>query len=203
MASGRGCSLLLLAALPLLFSCATLDTPPCSALKKYSIAMPHPRSFTVCTSFGCRDTRQAFLTSQEWVKMRELFSPSAATPEQERGHVALAIGLFEELVGPKVGTERDAPGNGWQEEWSAQLDCIAEAVNSTVYLLLLEQAGLLHHHRVAHPARRRTALLFPHRTAVIVEHATASAYAVDSWFHANGVPAEIVPLQEWRKGYRP
>jgi hypothetical protein len=26
---------------------------------------------------------------------------------------------------------------------------------------------------------------------------------VDSWFHANGVPPEVVDLDRWRQGYTP
>jgi hypothetical protein len=190
-------------ALFLLASCATPDRPPVFSLQKYRIPAPQSERFTVCTSFGCRETRETFLSGREWDHIAATFDPPANTPEGERARIAQAVGLFEELVGPKAGTDRDAAGNNWNEEWSPQLDCIAEAVNSTVYLLLLDQAGLLRHHRVAHPARRRTLIIFPHNTAVIVENATGSAYAVDSWFHANGVPPEILPLDVWRAGYRP
>jgi hypothetical protein len=190
-------------ALFLLASCATPDRPPVFSLQKYRIPAPQSERFTVCTSFGCRETRETFLSVREWDHIAATFEPPANAPEGERARIAQAVGLFEELVGPKAGTDRDAAGNNWNEEWSPQLDCIAEAVNSTVYLLLLDQAGLLRHHRVAHPARRRTLIIFPHNTAVIVENATGSAYAVDSWFHANGVPPEIVPLDVWRAGYRP
>jgi hypothetical protein len=194
---------LLLPALLLLLSCATLETPPASTLKKYAIPLPTPERFRVCTNFGCRETRETFLTPAEWGRIAALFEPPATTPERERDCVAQAIGLFEALVGHKVGTDRDAPGNDWNAEWSPQLDCIAEAVNSTVYLLLLEDADLLRHHRVAHPFRRGFLFIFAHNTAVILEKATGSAHAVDSWFHANGAPPEIVPLRKWTSGYRP
>ena len=32
---------------------------------------------------------------------------------------------------------------------------------------------------------------------------TGQKYAVDSWFEDNGHPAHIVPLIEWKKGWKP
>jgi hypothetical protein len=203
MPTRAGRILSLVAALPFVASCATLDTPPEKVLRMYAMPSPTREGMSVCRSFGCRETTPVSLDEAEWARVAALFDPPAQTPHLERAQVALAVGLFETLVGPKAGTDRDAAGNGWNRTRSPQLDCIAEAVNSTVYLLLLDQAGLLRHHRVAHPARRRAMLIFPHNTAVLVERATGSPYAVDSWFHENGVPPEIVPLDQWRAGYRP
>ena len=44
---------------------------------------------------------------------------------------------------------------------------------------------------------------WPHTSAVIVETANGQAYAVDSWFHDNGQPAEVVPLEQWVAGWGP
>jgi hypothetical protein len=203
MPTRAGRLLFLAAALPFVASCATLDTPLEKILRMYAMPSPTRELMSVCRSFGCRETLPVSLDQAEWARVVALFDPPAQTPGAERAQVALAVGLFETLVGPKAGTDRDAAGNRWNRTWSPQLDCIAEAVNSTVYLLLLEQTGLLRHHRVAHPARRTAMLIFPHNSAVLVEQATGSAFAVDSWFHANGVPPEIVPLELWKAGYDP
>jgi hypothetical protein len=44
---------------------------------------------------------------------------------------------------------------------------------------------------------------WPHNTAVLIENGTGASYAVDSWFFANGVEPAIVPLDEWKAGWRP
>ncbi len=36
-----------------------------------------------------------------------------------------------------------------------------------------------------------------------MEVGSGQSYAVDSWFHDNGVPAEIVPLPDWLSGWMP
>ena len=43
----------------------------------------------------------------------------------------------------------------------------------------------------------------PHNTAILLENKTGEAYAIDSWFHANGELPEVLPLKEWRAGYNP
>lgn len=44
---------------------------------------------------------------------------------------------------------------------------------------------------------------WPHTTAVISETVSGRRFAVDSWFHDNGQPPEIVALDIWRWGWSP
>jgi hypothetical protein len=87
-----------------------------------------------------------------------------------------------------------------------QHDCVDESLNTTIYLTLLEQKGLLRHHNVEDPTVRLPIIhsgRWPHQTAVISEIETSKFYAVDSWFHDNGAKAEIVPLRKWKDGWKP
>lgn len=94
----------------------------------------------------------------------------------------------------------DAPRNEFSPPRSAQLDCIAEASNTTMYLLLLERDGFLSRHRVRYPASRGFLLWFPHKTAVLEELATGRAWAIDSWYGPSGSPAPVWPLEVWLSG---
>lgn len=38
---------------------------------------------------------------------------------------------------------------------------------------------------------------------IIIETQSQKRYAVDSWFHNNGQPAEIITLEKWKKGWKP
>jgi hypothetical protein len=63
---------------------------------------------------------------------------------------------------------------------------------------------LLRHHHVADRATRGWFIFgFPHTTAVIHEDARNAEWAVDSWFLDNGEPPFILPLDVWKKGWRP
>lgn len=70
------------------------------------------------------------------------------------------------------------------------MDCVDQATNSTTYLRLFAGDGLLDWHTVG-PILKRGHILWgiPHATAVIVESASGEAWAVDSWYLDNGLPA--------------
>lgn len=157
---------------------------------------------TVCTGFGCSRQGQARLSSQDLAGLDELFSPAAQTPAQERQFVARAVAFLESVVGGAVGTAGDLPRNQREMAASGQLDCIAEAANTTVYLLLFERRGLLAYHRVAAPEHRGGTVFTAHNTAVLREIG-GEEFAVDSWFHANGCLPEVLSLAKWKNGFRP
>lgn len=182
-----------------LAGCAGIGSPPASHLAAFRLAAePKPAAFDVCASFACTDTVRVGLDSEEWAKVRALFRPPPADAREERTRAARAVGLLEELVGPKAGTLYDAPRDEPGPPRTAQLDCLAEASNTTVYLLMLERDGLLPRHSVAHPAHRGFLVWFPHSTAVLMERDTGRAWAVDSWYGPNGADAEVWPLELWR-----
>jgi hypothetical protein len=73
---------------------------------------------------------------------------------------------------------------------------------------LLPRAGLylalLPRHRVEQPRTRGYFILgWPHTSAVIRSLTDGDRYVVDSWFEDNGRPAHVVPLKQWRVGWRP
>ena len=82
-------------------------------------------------------------------------------------------------------------------------DCVDEAANSTSYLLLLEQNGLLRHHRTAPPDIRGFFLdgRYQHYAAVIQDQSTGAPWVVDSWVRDNGQPPVMAPLSQWRASY--
>jgi hypothetical protein len=111
---------------------------------------------------------------------------------------------MEDMLGPRTGTAYDAPKNTWIEgKQTEQLDCVAEAANTTTYLMIMRREGRLRFHEVVHPARRGMIPFTAHNTAVIRDVKFHREYAVDSWFGANGEPAHIVPLPLWLDGWEP
>jgi hypothetical protein len=183
----------------ILAGCSGLGSPPASHLVAFGLAAnPQPAAFDVCRSYGCTDTSRVSLGEAEWAQVQAMFTPPPADVREERARAARAVGLLEELVGPKAGTQYAAPRNEPGPPGTAQLDCLAKASNTTVYLLLLERDGLLPHHRVGHPAHRGFLVFFPHNTAVLVERDNGRAWAIDSWYRPNGSPAAVWPMELWR-----
>lgn len=124
----------------------------------------------------------------------------------ERVNIAAAVALLENLVGRMTGTDVDLGKDDGMGR-PGQLDCIDESVNTTVYLTMLQNDGLLRFHSVGGQATRGpfTGLLtqWPHSTSVMRDTESGTEYAVDSWFLANGEPPYIVPMSEWWRGWRP
>ena len=193
---------------------STDSAPAITAIRNYkdimdmknSLFVGYPKfdNFTVCYGNTCRYIVPVALSEREWNEIRDIFIPPAVSAAEEREKIRIAIGRFESIIGDKTGTSGDKgenfPGLGLQ----GQMDCVDEATNTSVYLTLLQDQHLLKWHHVLHRTNRGIETLqAPHFTAVISEDETGSEYAVDSWFLDNGQPPYIVPLSEWRHGWRP
>ena len=159
---------------------------------RFFIGFPTPEHFSVCHDLSCHQVSDLSLSAAEWQKVRILFYLPADSAEAERRQIKRAVALFETVVGHKAGTSEDLGQNTLQGSRAGQLDCIDEATNTSVYLRMLDTAGLLKWHR---SAPRTSRGLFngqaPHNTATLIEIETDTRYAVDAWFFANGQPPAI------------
>lgn len=161
--------------------------------------------FEVCHQHGCARQEQIQLSSAEAQYLIRAFGAPAEDAQAERSAIGRTIAAFEQIIGPRTGTDPDLGGTFQGAFRAGQMDCIDEATNTTRYLQLLEQSGLLRWHSVAEPATRLSIprRWWPHTTAVIIEHVTGEHFAVDAWFDANGYPPHIIDLPTWRRGWAP
>lgn len=159
----------------------------------------------ICHQHGCANRTEIHLAPDDAQRLLHAFGAPAADARSERLAIARTIAVFEQLVGPRTGTDRDLGGTFPGAFRAGQMDCLDEATNTTRYLRLLEQAGLLRWHGVDEPATRLPIPRgwWPHTTAVIRERSGESKYAVDAWFEPNGRPPHIVELDRWRRGWKP
>jgi hypothetical protein len=169
-------------------------------------ATPTPEHFEVCYNHTCKEIAQLSLTPNQWQQIRDRFQPPAGSAAQEREQIAAAVARMEVLVGEKIDTSNEKGGNlQGLSSGGNQFDCIDESTNTTTYLTMMEQDGLLRWHKVE---ERKTRNLFfiggwPHTTAVISEKESGKRWAVDSWFYDNGVPPAVLPIQQWSNGWKP
>ena len=165
---------------------------------------PSLDQFEICQGGGCAQDDKVSLTPAEWQPVAILFVPAPANAQAERKQIALAIGLLEEIVGKKIGTSGDLAGTFDNSAYQGQQDCNDEAINSTTYMRLLQQNGLMQFHAIEDMRTRNFFFTgWPHTTAVVREIETAERYAVDSWFYDNGHAATIVPFVLWKANYQP
>lgn len=183
--------------------CSTTRNPQLY-LSHFNLKEPAVNDFEVCASAGCRNLSRLAYSEEEWLSIMNIFDPAPTTPADERDRLMIAIGAIETIIGAKNGTSADNMKNDRRVVKGPQLDCIAEAANTTVALILLDKEGLIRHHRVGYPQHRgflRGRL--PHNTASLFDNETGQHYALDSWFYANGVPPICVPVLDWKAGYDP
>ncbi len=184
------------------------DFAPDTFVREDIVTQPTPQAFSVCHGGTCARVTQARFEAAQWAQVAALFDAPARGAREERALIAAAIARFENIVGAMTDTADDRPENQLGPSWWSQMDCIDESTNTTTYLRMLAAAGLLKWHRVeARVTRGYFIFGWPHTTAVVSETGlgeTAGAkWAVDSWFHENGRPPEIVPLELWKTGWRP
>ncbi len=194
-----------LAFLLTLVACSSIPGDYKSYLEGRQVGLSTPGNIRHCHGYGCRKISNVPFTKADMTPVKALFRPTSKTPEQERRRIAKAIALFEKKIGPRAGTANDVRGT-FRKTGDHQLDCVDESTNTTTYLSLLENAGLLKFHTLKGPTMRVPIIhagRWPHQTAVIEETGTKTLYAVDSWFRDNGAPADIIGLKEWKQGWKP
>ena len=181
-------------------------------LRMRDIPPPTIESFTHCYNYGCSARKTLSLPVKTKVKIDKIFARKTKSSTQEQSRIVKSIQVLEKDIGEITGTKNDKHGTFLIYEDDAtstqsfQQDCIDESTNTTTYLTLLNNMGYLEFYEPAFPANR-----FPfangnrwwHQTATMKDKETGERYAVDSWFEDNGVPAYIIPLKEWKNGWRP
>jgi hypothetical protein len=175
-----------------------------AALTQVLQQKPTLEGFDMCYGGGCAAMARISLSAEEWQRVVQIFTPMPENPAAERLAISHALGEMEHMVGGKTGTSVDKAGTFGVWGKPGQLDCNDEAANSTAYMKLMLKEGLIRFHDVMDTKRRGFFLNgWPHTTAAILDRASGERFAVDSWFYDNGHPAVIVPLEQWKSGWKP
>jgi hypothetical protein len=160
-------------------------------------ASPVHQPFFSCTDYHCDTGRMVTLTDSQWREVRDIFAIDTS-PSQEREEIRRAIALLEQKVGAITGTWRDLGGNVAGAGEPGQLDCISESKNTTTYLQLMSEDGLLKWHAVEPREVRHPFIFDVHWSAVIRDRTDGKRFVVDSWFLDNG---HRPMSNRWRTGW--
>ncbi|MGB0086416.1 MAG: hypothetical protein WBP94_13710 [Rhodomicrobiaceae bacterium] len=188
------------------FSACTFDRegPPAYHYQEFNTRAPEGNTVYVCHAYGCQMQTPVKFGPEQIKEITELMrkTKKADTPFEERRAMAYAIGWMERYTGNIVGTKDDRPGMDFEGSGDpTQQDCVDEATNTTSYLLILQNNGLLKHHTVGRPFSKGNILLgvshWPHWTAVLWENDNHQKWAVDSWIYANGENPVVVEAEKW------
>lgn len=191
----------LLTATALIAGCvSSRDGLPTDYFYNFDLTPPRGNLVSVCHGYGCRFETKVNINQQDMEKLRAIFAGVEDTPEGERQGVQMAVSYLEIRTGAVTGAsadraeiERGGIGDKTQQ------DCIDESANTTSYLLVMEQNGLLNYHKVRRPEVRGYWLdgSWPHWTAVLQLRSNNEEWAIDSWWHDNGVEPVVIPLADW------
>ena len=198
------------------FCCLAQDIMDSSEMKRRHVQyINHPdtifnlQELPICFNYGCKEIANAKLTNAQWEKIISLLIISSESAADERNALTGAIGYIESIIGEQTNTEFDLGGTfniylNLNNGRSEQMDCIDESTNTLLYLRIIEQHQKIIWHEVLGVISRGGIISgYPHTAVLLQEKQTKQKYIIDSWFHDNGYPAEVVPYATWKKGWKP
>jgi hypothetical protein len=161
--------------------------------ESYSLSIPNRWNIILCHGFSCAFRTQVALNEIDRAKLARMVT--AATPEGERRGLARAVAWFDRRVGGAAGTTRAKARAAGAAGDPSQFDCIDRTLNTMSLVTVLQQWGMLHHHRLVGPASRH--IVAPHTSAVVAERNGGKKWVIDPWTHNFGELPDVMPLQTW------
>lgn len=160
----------------------------------------------ICHNYGCLAQARIVYSAAQLEAVAALLRGTESAA-RERDRLALALGLLYAWAAGQSEIGNDRGGDYADDGVPGRMDCIDHAESTTRLLRLMEARGLLGFHRVLAPERRTRYFVAQHFSAVIEELRPGAGeprrWAVDTWFHDNGTPAVVLPLEDWLNGAGP
>jgi hypothetical protein len=178
---------------------AELDYRIVARFQSLSMPVPNAGRVVICHGFGCQRRTEIGISRADQARFAQLMAPGRASAEAERRAVAQAIAWFEKRVAPEAGTA-NAKAYATIASDPGQFDCVDASTNTTQVLVVLDQLGLLHHHRVEAPVSRPFGWHVIHTTAVLRDIHNQEDWVFDPWTRNNGELPEVMPLVKWLEG---
>lgn len=164
----------------------------------YEAFYPSFPKFYICSGHGCKYVNEVTLSSEMKSQLSLLFK-DIDSAENERIAIANAISYLETVIGNLTGTHIDKKSLGVLSGGShGNMDCVDEALNSTTYLLLLEELKLLKYHESKKPDWKGGIFKWTHYAATFIDKETNVLWALDSGVEDNGGLPLIIT---WEKFY--
>ncbi|MFC4172131.1 hypothetical protein ACFOYU_08680 [Microvirga sp. GCM10011540] len=163
---------------------------------------PAQTRIIACHGYGCARRMALVVDAALLTRARGALRGARTSPEAERKAIGDVVRSYTAYLARQFGGRPDLPGSPPQMSGvHGQMDCLDESANTTSLLLVLQDQGLLVHHRVQRPQSRGFFIdgRYPHTTAVIGERKTGREWAVDPWGMAPGQRPDILPIAAWRQ----
>ena len=180
---------------------AELSAPVAALYSTVSIFPPTAQRMTVCYGFVCRRREILDFTPGDRNALTQIMAAGRASAAAERAAVQKAVVWFDRRMGSILGTDRRVARADFRAgDDKHNFDCWDTTRNAASLLLVMQEWGLLRHHKVSDPRYRGNILVgqLPHNTAVIKETAAGGkSWVVDMWTTAFGQVPDVMTLDKW------
>ncbi len=167
-----------------------------------SINPPSAEEMTICYGFVCRRRATLDFTASDKSELTKILGTGKASAVAERAAIQKAVIWFDKRVGPMIGTtNRVADADIRSGASEGNFDCWDSTRNTSSFLFVLQEWGLLKHHMVGNPRYRGNILVLqlPHNTAVLVESESKIEWVVDMWTTKYLQPPDVMLVETWLK----
>lgn len=191
-----------------------LAAVPCAARAEDTVV--------ICYNYSCASQARIRYSDAQLAAVRHLLA-GAQDAARERMRLALVVGQLYSWAGRLSPIHNDRGGDFADDAADGRMDCIDHAQSTTHLLRMLEARGWLRFHRVLEPGRRTRFFVTQHFSALVQENAaagrgtsatgtstaqvgdagSAARFVIDTWFLDNGMPAVVLPLDDWMNGAGP
>lgn len=156
----------------------------------------------ICFNYGCASHDLVLILDADIQAIRQRMG-QPTTAVEERSRLGQAIAAFYAVAARTTPIWKDRARNYPKDpDESGKMDCIDHAHNTTGFLKIMQDQGMLNFHQVQHKVRRLR-FIDEHWSARVSDNATGEAFAVDPWFFDFGHPAAVIPMEQWRWGRDP
>ncbi len=163
----------------------------------------------ICSNYGCSKISNASISSETLEVINNTLVMSIESPASEREALANVIGIIEKVIGEQTNTQHDIAGTfhtyfQFNKNKSEQMDCVDESANTLLYLRMLDKMNKIIWHEIVGLSTRGGIFAgYPHTAVLLKEKQNQEKFIIDSWFHDNAQPAEVVSYKKWKKGWKP
>lgn len=181
---------------------ALAASAPQSWYAEQGYVAPAGNRIVACHGYGCSRRNEVAVDGAWLARVGAILRAGQASPSAERRAISEVVRTYTAFLVASLGGKPDVPRSPPQMSGLyGQMDCVDETANTTSLLLVLQEHGLLTHHRVERPQSRGFFFdgRYPHVTAIIAEKGSGQEWAVDPWAKPPGQHPDILPLSQWRQ----
>lgn len=153
----------------------------------------------ICFNWSCASRQRLTFTRADMTEVARQMAQCPGNGWHTRVQ-RLRIGIWQmELLAQKYQPllANDMAINKVDRDHQGRMDCVDNASNTTSYLHVLGNLGLLPGWSVATQQVRDRFSFQVHWTAIVVDRRGAGSWAVDSWFRPNGYLPYVMPAAAW------